>query len=137
MTDYFKLGADRETIMNLSTLGLAHLGDGVFSLLVRAWLCSQGNHTVKNLHRQSVELVKASSQARFAEAILPLLTEEEGDYFRRGKNAHTHAAPKAATAKEYALATGLEALFGALYLYGRTQRLNELFCKGMEAVHGL
>ncbi len=137
MQQLFEMQFERAQVDAISNLGLAHLGDGVFSLLVRTWLCSQGNHTVKNLHRQSVELVKASAQARFAEAILPLLTEEEGDYFRRGKNAHTHAAPKAATAKEYALATGLEALFGALYLYGRTQRLNELFCKGMEAVHGL
>ena len=137
MQQLFEMQFEKAQVDAISNLGLAHLGDGVFSLLVRAWLCSRGNHTVKNLHRQSVELVKASAQARFAEAILPLLAEEEMDYFRRGKNAHTHAAPKAATAKEYALATGLEALFGALYLYGRTQRLNELFCKGMEAAHGL
>ena len=137
MQQLFEMQFEKAQVDAISNLGLAHLGDGVFSLLVRAWLCSRGNHTVKNLHRQSVELVKASAQARFAEAILPLLTEEEMDYFRRGKNAHTHAAPKAATAREYALATGLEALFGALYLYGRTQRLNELFCKGMEAAHGL
>ena len=137
MQQLFEMQFERAQVDAISNLGLAHLGDGVFSLLVRTWLCSQGNHTVKNLHRHSVELVKASAQARFAEAILPLLTQEEADYFRRGKNAHTHAAPKAATAKEYALATGLETLFGALYLYGRSQRLNELFCKGMEATHGL
>ena len=59
--------------------------------------------------------------------ISPMLTEEEMDYFRRGKNAHTHAAPKAATRQEYAKATGLECLFGALYLQGKLDRLNELF----------
>jgi len=71
--------------------------------------------------------VTAPTQARLAESILPLLTQEEGDFFRRGKNAHTHSVPKSATAKEYAAATGLEALFGALYLLGRRERLNELF----------
>ena len=72
-------------------------------------------------------MVKASAQAKFADRLKPMLTEEELAYFRRGKNAHTHAAPKAATRLEYAKATGLETLFGALYLSGQTDRLNELF----------
>ena len=117
----------------ISNLGLAHVGDGVYELLVRSYLCMKGNQTVKTLHKDAVSMVKASSQAKFAEAILPVLTEEELAYYRRGKNAHTHAAPKGASPKEYAMATGLETLFGALYLYGRTQRLSELFEKGMEA----
>ena len=117
----------------ISNLGLAHVGDGVYELLVRSYLCMKGNQTVKTLHKDAVSLVRASAQAKFAEAILPSLTEEEFAYYRRGKNAHTHAAPKAASAKEYAMATGLETLFGALYLYGRTQRLSELFEKGTES----
>ena len=117
----------------ISNLGLAHVGDGVYELLVRSYLCMKGNQTVKTLHKDAVSMVKASSQAKFAEAILPVLTEEELAYYRRGKNAHTHAAPKGASPKEYAMATGLETLFGALYLYGRTQRLSELFEKGMES----
>ena len=111
----------------ISNLGLAHMGDGVYELLCRAYLCSQGDHTVKNLHKDAVQLVKAPTQAAFADKLKPFLTEEELDYFRRGKNAHTHAAPKSASRAEYAKATGLEALFGALYLLGRTERLNELF----------
>ena len=91
---------------------------------------------MKNLHKDAVSLVKASAQAKFAEAILPFLTEEESAYYRRGKNSHTHAAPKGASPKEYAMATGLETLFGALYLYGRLARLSELFEKGM-AVNGI
>ena len=75
-----------------------------------------------------------SRTTEFAEKLLPLLTEEEHAWFRRGKNAHTHAAPKAATRLEYAKATGLEALFGALYLLGRTDRLNELFRLGIEQI---
>ena len=72
-------------------------------------------------------MVKAPTQAKFAEKLLPHLTEQEHDWFRRGKNAHSHAAPKSATPQEYAKATGLETLFGALYLTGQKDRLNELF----------
>ena len=79
----------------ISNLGLAHVGDGVYELLVRSYLCMKGDQTVKTLHKDSVSLVKASSQAKFAEAVLPILTEEELAYYRRGKNTHTHAAPKA------------------------------------------
>lgn len=114
-------------VNQISNLGLAHIGDGVYELMCRSYLCAKGGQTVLKLHKESVALVKASSQAKFAEKLLPFLTEQEQDYFRRGKNAHTHAAPKAASRQEYAKATGLEALFGALYLQGNTQRLNELF----------
>ena len=72
-----------------------------------------------------------------ADVLKPHLTEEEYAFFRRGKNAHTHAAPKSATRAEYAKATGLEALFGALYLLGRVERLNELFYLIMEETDGI
>ena len=127
MTDYFKLSADRETIMKLSTLGLAHLGDGVFEVMVRSWLCLQGKAKVKDLHRATVQYVAAPAQAARFEAIAPLLTEEEHDIFRRGRNTAPHSVPKAATRGQYQTATGLEALFGWLYLQGQTDRLNELF----------
>ena len=116
----------------ISNLGLAHIGDGVYELLCRARLCAKGETTVGRLHRDTIALVKAPTQARLSEKILPLLTEEELAWFRRGKNAHVHAVPKSATPQEYAKATGLEALFGALYLTGKTQRLNELFHAMME-----
>ena len=122
-----------QQLRELSTLALAHVGDGVYELLVRSYLCMKGDQTVKTLHKDAVNLVKAASQAKFVEQILPFFTEEEFAYYRRGKNTHTHAAPRAATPKEYAMATGLETLFGALYLYGRTERLSELFEKGMES----
>lgn len=133
MENRFQMNFTKAQVDAISNLGLAHVGDGVYELLVRSYLCAKGNQTVKTLHRDAVSLVKAASQAKFAEAILPLLTEEEFAYYRRGKNTHTHAAPKAASPKEYAMATGLETLFGALYLYGRTERLSELFEKGMES----
>ena len=131
MENLFEMNMTRQQVDAISNLGLAHIGDGVFELLVRSYLCARGGQTVKKLHSQAVKLVQATSQARFAEKLLSHLTEEETAYYRRGKNAHTHAAPKAATAKDYAMATGLETLFGALYLYGRTERLNELFHIGI------
>ena len=127
MENLFQVEMTPAQVRAMTNLGLAHVGDGVYELLVRTWLCSKGDKTVLKLHRNTVELVKAPTQAKFAEKLKPILTEEEQDYFRRGKNTHTHGAPKSATPKEYALATGLEALFGALYLLGRRDRLNELF----------
>ena len=127
MENYFEMNFTLQQVNAVSNLGLAHVGDGVYELMCRTHLCARGDHTVKNLHKDSVQLVKAPTQAAFADKIKPFLTEEETDFFRRGKNAHTHAAPKSASRAEYAKATGLETLFGALYLLGRTQRLQELF----------
>ena len=132
MENYFEMNMSPEQVKAISSLGLAHMGDGVYEVLCRTYLCSQGTATVLNLHKQTVALVNAPTQARFMDKIRPCLTEEEQDYYRRGKNAHTHAAPKAASRAEYAKATGLEALFGALYLLGRKDRLNELFNLMME-----
>ena len=111
----------------ISNLGLAHMGDCVFEILCRAWLCARGNKTVERLHRETIRMVKAQSQAAFADKLLPLLTETELAYYRRGKNAHVHAVPKSCTPAQYAKATGLEALFGYLYLSGQRDRANELF----------
>lgn len=133
MENYFQMHMEKQQIDAISNLGLAHIGDGVYEILCRAYLCAKGGQTVKRLHKESVELVKAPTQAKLVEKILPVLTEEEAAYYRRGKNAHSHAAPKSASRQEYAMATGLETLFGALYLAGKTDRLNELFHIMMEA----
>ena len=127
MENYFQMDFTPQQVNAISNLGLAHMGDGVYELMCRAHLCAAGDHTVLRLHKDTVNLVKAPAQAAFADKIKPCLTEEELGFFRRGKNAHTHAAPKSASRAEYAKATGLEALFGALYLLGRTERLQELF----------
>lgn len=137
MENYLCPQLTQEQVKAISSLGLAHVGDGVFELLCRSLLCVKGNKTVKNLHKSTVGFVNAPAQAKFADVIVPLLTEEEEGYYRRGKNSHTHAAPGAATRQEYAKATGLEALFGALYLLGRQERVNALFRKGMEELYGL
>ena len=132
MENYFQMNLPRAQIDAISNLGLAHIGDSVFELLCRSYLCARGGKNVGNLHRDTIAMVKATAQAEFVDRLLPLLTEEEMAYYRRGKNAHVHAVPKSATAAEYAKATGLEALFGALYLAGKIQRLNELFHAMME-----
>ena len=132
MENLFAMEMTPNQVKEITNLGLAHVGDGVYELLCRSYLVSKGGKTVLKLHKDTVELVKAPTQAKFADKIKPILTEEEMDYFRRGKNAHTHAAPKSATPQEYAKATGFETLFGALYLLGRKERLMELFAACME-----
>ena len=132
MENYFQMNLTTQQINAISNLGLAHMGDCVFEILCRAHLCAQGEKTVDRLHRDTINMVKATSQARFVDSLLPMLTEEELSFYRRGKNSHVHAVPKSCTGAEYAKATGLEALFGALYLAGKTDRLNELFKTVME-----
>ena len=132
MENYFKMNLTHQEINAISNLGLAHMGDCVFEILCRGWLCARGGKNVGNLHRDTINMVKATSQAKFMDKLLPYLTEEELAYYRRGKNSHVHAVPKSCTPAEYAKATGLEALFGALYLAGQTDRINELFKLVME-----
>ena len=132
MENYFQMNFEKAQVDAISNLGLAHMGDCVFEILCRAYLCARGGKTVDKLHKETIQMVKATSQAKFADKMLPMLSEEELAYYRRGKNSHVHAVPKSATPAEYAKATGVEALFGALYLMGRTERLNEIFKAIME-----
>ena len=111
----------------ISTLGLAHVGDAVFELMVRTWLCTQGVSTAKRLHGGTVEFVSARAQAAASERILPELCEEELAVFKRGRNTHANSIPRNSSHGEYHTATGIEALFGYLYLKGETQRLGKLF----------
>ena len=137
MENYFKMNLSEGEIKAISNLGLAHMGDCVFEILCRGYLCARGGKNVGNLHRDTINMVKASSQAKFMDQLLPHLTEEELSFYRRGKNSHVHAVPKSCTPAEYAKATGLEALFGALYLAGQTDRINELFKLVMEENDGI
>ena len=137
MENYFKMNLSDAEIKAISNLGLAHMGDCVFEILCRGYLCARGGKNVGNLHKDTINMVKATSQAKFMDKLLPLLTEEELAFYRRGKNSHVHAVPKSCTPAEYAKATGLEALFGALYLGGHTDRINELFKTVMEETDGI
>ena len=111
----------------MSSLALAHMGDCVYEIMTRSWLTTSGLVTNRNLHRETIRLVCAGAQAAGAAAILPMLTEEEMDVFRRGRNAKPKSVPKSSSVAEYAHATAVEALFGWLYLQQRYDRLNELF----------
>ena len=132
MTDYFSATLSDEEIRAMSSVGLAHLGDAVYELLVRTWLCVHGKATGKSLHRATIAIVCAKKQAELSEKIQPLLTEAEHDVFRRGRNANVHTIPHSADRATYQTATALEALFGYLYLKGERERINELFCVMME-----
>lgn len=130
--DYFHPKLDDQRLQQMSSLGLAHIGDGVYELMVRTWLALHGRLTNRGLHRAAVDYVSAPAQASLARRILPVLTEEEQSVFRRGRNSNPHTVSKAATRAEYQTATALEALFGYLYLKGKIDRLDELFEKIME-----
>lgn len=106
MENYFHLNMDRRAVNQISALGLAHCGDAVFELLVRSFLCASGKALNGNLHRATVDLVCAPAQAARAERMLPLLTEEELAFYKRGRNAHVHQVPKNATYAQYARSHG-------------------------------
>jgi ribonuclease-3 family protein len=125
--DYFHLSVPADDIRNISNLGLAYLGDGVYELMVRTWLCLHGKATNHGLHKAAVKYVAAPAQAQMAEKIISLLDEEEQDVFRRGRNTRPHSIPRNAKREDYQTATAVECLFGYLYLKGKNERLNELF----------
>ena len=101
MTDYLHIQLPPDQIRGISSIGLAHMGDAVYELLVRTWLCAHGKATGKGLHRATVALVCAPKQAELAQRILPLLTEEEQAVFRRGRNANVHSIPAHASRAQY------------------------------------
>ena len=125
--DYFKPDMTQAQINQISMLGLAHIGDGVYELMTRAALCEDGHTAVAELHQLATRRVNAPAQAAAVEKLLPALTEEEVAIYRLGRNAHVNSVPRAANIGQYHAATGLEALFGWLYLQGKCERLNELF----------
>ncbi len=117
----------REEIRSYSPAALAFFGDCAWEILVRKYILSGGNAPSGKLHNRSVEMVRASYQSAAAELIEDILTEEEADIFRRGRNASGIQVPKSSTPAEYHRATGLEALFGYLFLTGGYDRANQLF----------
>ena len=119
-------------VNKISILGLAHVGDGVYELLVRSMLCQSGHTALLDLHKSTVKMVKASAQAAAAEKLLDVLDVDELAIYKRGRNAHVHTVPKNADIGQYHAATGLEALFGWLYLQGKLERINRLFAVIME-----
>lgn len=121
---------DEKQVGAMSMLGLAHIGDAVYELLTRTRLCGLGVTKVSELHRMTVATVNAPAQTEAAQRILPKLTEEEAAIYRRGRNTKVNSVPQKADIAQYHAATGLEALFGWLYLLGRLDRIGELYAAG-------
>lgn len=130
--NYFRPEMDVHDINRISMLGLAHIGDSVYELLVRTMLCATGHQAVNDLHKLTVSYVNAPAQARAAEKILAELTDDEQAVYKRGRNCKVNSVPHNATLGQYHAATGLEALFGWLYLKGETERIDALFARIME-----
>ncbi len=119
-------------IRTYSPLTLAYIGDGIFDLVIRSVVVAKGNTKASMLHRKTSSIVKAHTQAEMVRALLPYLTEQEADIFRRGRNAKSATMAKNATMSDYRKATGFEALLGWLYLNDRFVRIVELVKQGME-----
>lgn len=127
--DYFCPQMTLNEVNAMSMLALAHIGDGVYELLTRTMLCKRGHSAAAKLHRLTVSYVNAPAQAAAVKKILPSLTEQELAVYKRGRNAKVNSVPHRATEGEYHAATGLEALFGWLYLQGRIERIDALFAR--------
>ena len=129
-------GNTKPDLRSLPSLTLAYVGDSAFELILRTALAEQTLDRGEKLHRRVQRYVSARGQARIAEAVEPLLTEEEAAVFRRGKNAHPESFPKSASVAEYLAATGLEALVGYLFLDGQSERAVTLVKAGMDHADG-
>lgn len=119
-------------IRTYSPLTLAYIGDGIYDLVIRSLVVAKGNTKAGELHKRTSQLVKAHTQAELMEVLLPLLTEEEAEVYRRGRNAKSPTMAKNATMSDYRKATGFEALMGWLYLRDDFERLVELVKAGTE-----
>ena len=136
MENYFCPEMNLQDVNKISMLGLAHIGDGVYELLTRTMLCREGHTKVTDLHKLTVSVVNAPAQAAAMEKLLPILTDEETAVYKRGRNTKVNSIPHKADISQYHAATGLEALFGWLYLQGRMDRINELYAVCVEDRHG-
>ena len=124
-------GLEAAKLKELPTLSLAYAGDAVFELVMRTLVLERDGGLNGALHKHALPYVSAVGQARLADAVQGLLTEEEAAVYRRGRNAKPEHGAKNASAQEYHKATGLEALIGWLYLQGKTERAIELIREGL------
>ena len=129
-----KFGIESQDIRTYSPLTLAYIGDAIFDVIIRSILVNKGNTAVNNLHKRASSIVKAKTQSDMVKAIMDDLTEEEQDYYRRGRNSKPHTKAKNASTIEYLDATGFEAVMGFLYLTGNMDRACELVKLGIETL---
>ena len=117
---------EEDKVKNLSSIVLAFIGDAVYSLFVREKLVSESDAKTGELNKLSSQIVCAKAQAKKIDEIMPLLTDEEKDVFRRARNAKKGAKAKNASVVEYNKSTGFEAVIGFLYLTGKYERIDKL-----------
>ena len=120
-----------------SPLTLAYIGDSIYDLIIRTLVVCQGNCPANKLHKRSSALVKASAQAEMIEKIMPLLTEEEEQIYKRGRNAKSYTMAKNASMLDYRKATGFEALMGYLYLENQMHRMIDLIKEGIRSLENV
>ena len=125
---------DNVDVRTYSPLTLAFMGDCVFEIVIRSIVVGRGNRQAGSLHKTKSSVVNAKVQARMIEALMEELTEEERAVYKRGRNAKPHTVAKNASVNDYRKATGLEALFGYLYLSGQEDRILELTKRGLELI---
>lgn len=121
-------------VRTYSPLTLAYIGDGIYDLIIRSLVVAKGNTRAGELHKRTSQIVKAKTQAEMIEVLLPFLTEEEADIYRRGRNAKSPTMAKNATMSDYRKATGFEALMGYLYLKDEFGRIVELVKTGITSM---
>ena len=121
-------------IRSYSPLTFAYVGDAVYDLIIRTVAVGRANRAVSALHKKTSSIVKAKTQSDIIEVMLPNLTEEEREIYKRGRNAKPHTMAKNASVSDYRRATGFEALIGYLYLDGKFDRILELVKEGLAAL---
>lgn len=130
-----KFDIESKDIRTYSPLTLAYIGDAIFDVVIRSILVNKGNTAVNKLHQRASSIVKAPTQAKMAAALMEDFTEEEADWYRRGRNSKPHTKAKNATTMDYLEATGFEAVIGYLYLTGSMDRICELVSLGINRLN--
>ena len=137
LNDYLnsKFDIEPKDIRTYSPLTLAYIGDAIFDVVIRSILVNKGNTAVNKLHQRASSVVKAPTQAKMAAALMDDFTEEEADWYRRGRNSKPHTKAKNATTMDYLEATGFEAVMGYLYLTGDLDRICVLVNRGIQLLN--
>ena len=133
MLQYIKqqFGLKEADINAYSPLTLAYIGDSIYDLVIKTIVVERANCAANKLHQQASALVKAQTQAQMADFLQDYMTEEEQAIYKRGRNAKSYTSAKNASVADYRKATGLEAVFGYLYLKGQSERVVDLVKTGL------
>ena len=116
-------------------LTLAYIGDAVYELKIREYLLSKGETTVNLMHKNAIKYTSAKSQSEIVDSIMPILTDTEIEYYKRGRNSGGTHKPKNSSLNDYRKATGFESLIGYLYLIKNNDRLDEIMSISIEFIN--